>query len=106
MNGWNQSQWCKTYELIDGLCQKHSYLQAHVESFIIVVQLKDGDTWVDSGTKFVLNVFLHTEVISVEIIMKPLFVSEVIWGQKLRKEQPHSHHSFFLKFGWVDFIIG
>lgn len=97
MNGWNQSQWCETYELLDWLCQKHSYLQAHVDSFIIVVQLKDGDTWVDLGTKFVLNVFLHTEVISVEIITKPLFVSEVIWGQKLKKKQPHGHHFFHFK---------
>lgn len=51
----------------------------------------------DLGTKFVLNVFLHTEVISVEIITKPLFVSEVIWGQKLKKKQPHGHHFFLFK---------
>lgn len=42
-------------ELIDGLRQKHSYLQAHVGSFIMAVQFKG--TWVDSGIKLISNAF-------------------------------------------------
>lgn len=110
LGSWKKNEWIKSKPLMWNSwahwlnVSKTFYLQAHVGSCIIVVQLRGGDTWVDSGTKFVLNVFLHTEVISIEIIMTALFVSEK--NKKTKKKQPQSPLFFFLKVSWVDFNIG